>query len=425
MAERLLKKQKFETELQARRVRALECFFNLMKTGRYTRLKTSQTAAAAHRFGMSYGAKNIRSWADRFETEQGALPMSNRDQHAKTFSLLNDPEHCEMLRAWVRQEKENMDPAKLAAYSQNVLIPSQLEKSVKEELHTEMPMRLKGYLEETFFPMLVKKPLPPETQPIVLVAHDESTCTANDGKKHCWILDGQAKLRKKGQGRGIHRSDFICSTYGWLEECGEQLEYGKNHEGFWTGEKMLKQVTEKFIPVFERLHPNQKALVLIDNSQGHNHFAADALRASDMNLRPGGKNARIMRDGWFMRDGQRIGQSMICPPDHPDAGKPKGMELVLKERGLWLEKASPDVDKLLITSTENCRYTFEGLKENMHAALKSVQLSTIRKFERRTHRWIQAYAEGKDVMQAGFQVHKYSSHRRVPEVAAATGEQEV
>ncbi|KAH8930390.1 hypothetical protein BT69DRAFT_1210451 [Atractiella rhizophila] len=221
-------------------------------------------------------------------------------RHAKTFSLLNDPEHCEMLRAWVRQEKENMDPAKLAAYSQNVLIPSQLEKSVKEELHTDMPMRLKGYLEETFFPnagkwlrregfrwteykkglyydgherpdvveyrqkvfvptfqsflprlrewssedvnLEVKKPLPPETQPIVLVAHDESTCTANDGKKHCWILDGQAKLRKKGQGRGIHRSDFICSTYGWLEECGEQLEYGKNHEGFWTGEKMLKQV---------------------------------------------------------------------------------------------------------------------------------------------------------------------------------------
>ncbi|KAH8922882.1 hypothetical protein BT69DRAFT_1219761 [Atractiella rhizophila] len=74
---------------------------------------------------------------------------------------------------------------------------------------------------------------------------------------------------------------------------------------------------------------------------------------------------------------------------------------------------------------ENCRYTFEGLKENMHAALKSVQLSTIRKFERRTHRWIQAYAEGKDVVQAGFQVRKYSSHRRVPEVAAARGEQEV
>ncbi|KAH8918299.1 hypothetical protein BT69DRAFT_1309552 [Atractiella rhizophila] len=350
MAERLLKKQKFETELQARRVRALECFFNLMKTGRYTRLKASQTAAAAHRFGISYGAKNIRSWADRFETEQGALPMSNRaddlqGRHAKTFSLLNDPEHCEMLRAWVRQEKENMDPAKLAAYSQNVLIPSQLEKSMKEELPNEMPIRLKGYLEETFFPNAGWKP--------------KRGISLRTARK--WLRrEGQAKLRKKGQGRGIPRSDFICSTYGWLEECGEQLEYGKNHEGFWTGENMLKQVTEKFIPVFERLHPNQRALVLIGNSQGHNHFAADALRASDMNLRP-----------------------------------------------------------------ENCRYTFEGLKKNMHAALKSVQLSTIRKFERRTHRWIQAYAEGKDVMQAGFQVRKYSSHRRVPEVAAARGEQEV
>ncbi|KAH8921508.1 hypothetical protein BT69DRAFT_1335511 [Atractiella rhizophila] len=158
MVERFLKKQKFETELQARQVRALECFFNLMKTGRYTHLKASQTAAAAHRFGMSYGAKNIHSWADRFETEQGALPMSNHGRHAKIFSLLNDPEHCEMLRAWVQQEKKNMDPAKLAAYSQNVLIPSQLEKSMKEKLRNEMPMRLKGYLEETFFPNAGWKP---------------------------------------------------------------------------------------------------------------------------------------------------------------------------------------------------------------------------------------------------------------------------
>ncbi|KAH8922852.1 hypothetical protein BT69DRAFT_1334347 [Atractiella rhizophila] len=128
------------------------------RLGRYTRLKAWQTAATAHRFGMSYGAKNIRSWADRFETEQGALPMSNHGQHVKTFSLLNDLEHYEMLRAWVQQEKENMDPAKLAAYSQNVLNPSQLEKSMREELHNEMPIRLKGYLEETFFPNAGWKP---------------------------------------------------------------------------------------------------------------------------------------------------------------------------------------------------------------------------------------------------------------------------
>jgi hypothetical protein len=43
-----------------------------------------------------------------------------------------------------------------------------------------------------------------------------------------------------------------------------------------------------------------------------------------------------MRDGWFVRDGQKITQPMVFPPSHPEfPNKPKGAKVVLQERGLW------------------------------------------------------------------------------------------
>ena len=58
-----------------------------------------------------------------------------------------------------------------------------------------------------------------------------------------------------------------------------------------------------------------------------------------MNLKPGGKNAKPMRDGWFFdQDRRRVVQKMAFPADHPDEqlrGKAKGIKVVLEERALW------------------------------------------------------------------------------------------
>ena len=74
----------------------------------------------------------------------------------------------------------------------------------------------------------------------------------------------------------------------------------------------MLQIREKIVPSFEALHgPGYKALILVDNSQGHCAYAEDALLVSRMNLRPGGKQAR-MRDGWFFDSTNRkIIQPMI------------------------------------------------------------------------------------------------------------------
>ena len=94
------------------------------------------------------------------------------------------------------------------------------------------------------------KPLQTGERRIVLVAHDESTMQANDGEKEGLVLDGEQPLKKKGVGRGLHQSDVICSTYGWLKGASVTMEYGKNYKGYWTGELFVKQVSKLMFQIY-------------------------------------------------------------------------------------------------------------------------------------------------------------------------------
>lgn len=77
---------------------------------------------------------------------------------------------------------------------------------------------------------------------LVLCPHDEMTAQCNDGPTKSWVLEGKQPLRKKGVGRGLHRSDVICSTFGHITDAGVQIEYGKNYDGYWDGTMFMKQV---------------------------------------------------------------------------------------------------------------------------------------------------------------------------------------
>jgi len=105
---------------------------------------------------------------------------------------------------------------------------------------------------EDYFPHLVRykigkvdeEVLPTNfvNHPVVLVAQDKMTLQAHDTVAKSWVLEGQHALRKKGVGHGLHQSDMICSTVGWLRDASQCLEYGKNSDGYWTGELFVKQV---------------------------------------------------------------------------------------------------------------------------------------------------------------------------------------
>ena len=63
---------------------------------------------------------------------------------------------------------------------------------------------------------------------------------------------------------------------------------------------------------------------------------------------------------------------------------------------------------------ENCDYTFKSLEKTVPLALNSVSLKKIRKFARRSWRFMDAYRNGLTGLEALYAVKRYKSHRKIP-----------
>ena len=72
----------------------------------------------------------------------------------KVFTLLSDPAVCAELRSYVQSNKWAMNPAKLAAFTRDELIPGEAEKYARQIVDKEMPAGLKKYLELELFPRI-------------------------------------------------------------------------------------------------------------------------------------------------------------------------------------------------------------------------------------------------------------------------------
>ncbi|KAI5832151.1 hypothetical protein K523DRAFT_414427 [Schizophyllum commune Tattone D] len=113
---------------------------------------------------------------------------------------------------------------------------------------------------------------------------------------------------------------------------------GANHDPYWDMPQLLAQV-KRAIDIFDVKFPDGTAVFIFDCSSAHEAFASDALLAHKMNRNPGGAQP-VMHDTKI--PGTDTVQSMVFPLDSnllddkgaPLAGKVKGMEQVLRERGL-------------------------------------------------------------------------------------------
>jgi hypothetical protein len=182
---------------------------------------------------------------------------------------------------------------------------------------------------------------------LIFITHDECIFHAIDGQGRQWLLVGKQPLHKKGASLALHVSDFFVDVCGRLtfadgdaamnDECAKKaceiMKLGKNYDGWWTTKDLAKQVVEKVVPIFKRRFPNTQAFFAFYNAISHATFTADALRVKQMNLGRGGKQPQ-MRPTTY---GNRIVQEMCFTPAHPPLlyGEPKGLKIVLKERGLW------------------------------------------------------------------------------------------
>ncbi len=170
---------------------------------------------------------------------------------------------------------------------------------------------------------------PPQLQegekPHIRVVHDESTFYANADQSRFWSDGYVEPLRQKSLGQSIMVSDFIVEGHGYLrdEQQEARLLLETKTDGYFQSEKFLAQV-DKALDIFERKYPGHVGIFLFDNAPCHKKTANDALNVQNMNVNPGGKQAVMKDTKW---DGQV--QPMVLPD-----GRPKGMKLVLEERGV-------------------------------------------------------------------------------------------
>ncbi|KAJ6589656.1 hypothetical protein B0H19DRAFT_1304072, partial [Mycena capillaripes] len=178
---------------------------------------------------------------------------------------------------------------------------------------------------------------------IILVTHDESTFYANDRRKTGWLhASDKGKPQKKGEGESIMVSDFLTLEWGRLvnedDEARLLFRAGKNRDGWFNSDDILKEV-KRATDIFEaRTKGLATGLFLFDNAPSHQKRAADALSARKMVKRPKWgwthfPDGPKMRNG-TLPNGER--QSFYYPGNHRTMpGWFKGMEQILRERGLW------------------------------------------------------------------------------------------
>jgi hypothetical protein len=152
-------------------------------------------------------------------------------------------------------------------------------------------------------------------------------------------------LQKKGRGRLIHVSDFITEASGRLIICdptGKILRDarkvifpGSNGDPWWDTKQLLEQV-DNAITIFEEAHPKCQALFVFDQSSAHASLGPDALKAFEMNKGDGGKQ-RVQRDTIIPMSNPSIAQRGNIQKMTIN-GKAKGLEQVLKERGVDTQK---------------------------------------------------------------------------------------
>ena len=104
-------------------------------------------------------------------------------------------------------------------------------------------------------------------------------------------------------------------------------------DGYFNSDMFLQQV-DKALEIFEHKYPDYVSLFMFDNAPCHKKVQEDALNVERMNVRPGGKQV-VMRDTVWNGEVQK----MILPD-----GRPKGMKLVLDERGI--ETTGMKADKM-------------------------------------------------------------------------------
>jgi hypothetical protein len=235
---------------------------------------------------------------------------------------------------------------------------------------------------------------------------------------------------------------------------------GDNKNGYFTNQHLAEQ-TKKMLAIFELLHPKCTALVAYDNSSNH-HAMADGLGCQSTQSQRWGKERRSTakwlvycfgwdssssRDGIIYRKTKRYSNhSTRTMYFHSRNEVKRSSEIVVSTTRLVDQK--PLLDETVASAghsiifypklhpefnfiemfwgacktfiRKHCDCSWKTLQTTVPMALSSVSLTLIRRFARKSERYIDTYrlkngSVRLTPVQVGNAVKKYRSHRKIPE----------
>ena len=151
-------------------------------------------------------------------------------------------------------------------------------------------------------------------------------------------------------------ADLVSADYGWFqssdgsEEAQVLFKVGKNCEGYFTLEDILKQ-TEKAITILEKYYPNEDHVLVYDNNSPDGALSDQKMPTFTSKLESNwlvevnavGENGKviytpdrkILKTKIQMQDAtDGTNQSLYFPAGHKKEGLFKGMAVILQECGL-------------------------------------------------------------------------------------------
>ncbi|KAF7292205.1 hypothetical protein MIND_01247800 [Mycena indigotica] len=209
-------------------------------------------------------------------------------------------------------------------------------------------------------------PTPPGQRTIIWY-HDESVFYAHDRRRKTWYhKDENAKPYRKGEGQSFMVADFFSADFGWLrnpwtgESARRCIHIGVNKDGYFTNIEVREQA-KSAVKLVQELWPEYKHVFIYDNATTHRKRPEGALTAIGMPKGPSGQTQRnpqanflaeinLVENGKIVYDHDRKPMKTKIeyqgakfadgtPQDlyhrtGPMAGKFKGMQRLLEERGL-------------------------------------------------------------------------------------------
>jgi len=261
------------------RLLTLRLYFERILNGETKGFVSEQLAEQIWRKGP-HQARRICEWGNEFLTT-GALSRHRQGTHAKIDPLIDNENFSIACKEWLRITKvESRSPLELKMHIEKVILPDieNSRKTISESTCREY-MKKWGYtfgahakdvymdgheredvqiyrtqfvkrmldLEprmSTFIgeEMVQKRPtLRDGEKEVVMVTHDECAFHAYDAQSRMWMAEGEQLLRKKGAGKTLMVSGFMCPCHGVVHM--KEFEPGKNCDGYWTSAHMVDHVS--------------------------------------------------------------------------------------------------------------------------------------------------------------------------------------